>query len=161
MARLYAWSSIATHDAGWDMGFHQHQSLEVAVIIEGSGLFETDKIHEFRPGDAIFIPADIPHRFMAYTPFRLCVFMIDNIDPDVVNLFSSFVKHGKVEIFQLSMLEMEQYHMLFKQWLRTLSDNLVNRGAHINTWLKLLLLFLEQNLHKSVFVNRNVYHLAN
>ncbi len=43
---------------------HPHSRDECYVIVEGTGIFEMgDKTVNFDPGDFLFVPAGMPHRF--------------------------------------------------------------------------------------------------
>lgn len=45
-----------------------HLQDEVYVIISGTGNFQNgDKTHTFGPGDLLFVPAGVPHRFIDFT----------------------------------------------------------------------------------------------
>ncbi len=45
-----------------------HWSDEVYVVISGSGFFRNaDKRHPFKPGDLMFVPAGVDHRFEDFT----------------------------------------------------------------------------------------------
>ncbi|HSM42590.1 MAG TPA: cupin domain-containing protein [Afifellaceae bacterium] len=45
-----------------------HDRDELYVVARGSGLFKLgDSIFPFKPGDAIFVPAGVEHRFQEFT----------------------------------------------------------------------------------------------
>jgi len=45
-----------------------HSRDEVYVVVQGSGQFlNGDEQHPFGPGDALFVPARVPHRFEDFT----------------------------------------------------------------------------------------------
>lgn len=45
-----------------------HTRDEVYVVVSGSGWFVNgDERHQFAPGDVMFVPAHVPHRFEAFT----------------------------------------------------------------------------------------------
>jgi mannose-6-phosphate isomerase-like protein (cupin superfamily) len=45
-----------------------HTRDEVYVVVSGSGTFVAgDKRHEFGPGDFLFVPANVVHRFEAFS----------------------------------------------------------------------------------------------
>ena len=45
-----------------------HTRDEVYVVLEGRGLFVNgDARHAFAPGDLLFVPAGVPHRFEEFT----------------------------------------------------------------------------------------------
>ncbi len=45
-----------------------HSRDEVYVVVQGSGQFlNGDERHPFGPGDALFVPAKVPHRFEDFT----------------------------------------------------------------------------------------------
>jgi mannose-6-phosphate isomerase-like protein (cupin superfamily) len=46
-----------------------HTRDEVYVVVEGSGQFVNgDQRHPFGPGDLLFVPAGVTHRFEDFTP---------------------------------------------------------------------------------------------
>ena len=46
-----------------------HTRDEVYIVARGSGIFfDGEKPVEFAPGDFLFVPANIPHRFEKFTP---------------------------------------------------------------------------------------------
>lgn len=46
-----------------------HEEDEVYVIVNGSGFFTAgDERHPFGPGDLLFVPAGVEHRFENFTP---------------------------------------------------------------------------------------------
>lgn len=148
MKELHVWSALATHHANWDLGFHQHASLEVAVLLEGRGLFET-KEHTFtiEPGHVIVIPSDIAHRFYAITPIRLAVFQAEHILSETMDLFQKLAPQPQVKLYSMSQFDVEQYYSLFRQWLRVLSESISDKEKYINTWIQLFLHFLMQHVH--------------
>jgi mannose-6-phosphate isomerase-like protein (cupin superfamily) len=47
---------------------HPHTRDEVYVVVQGSGEFVNgDTRHPFGPGDLLFVPAKVPHRFERFT----------------------------------------------------------------------------------------------
>jgi mannose-6-phosphate isomerase-like protein (cupin superfamily) len=45
-----------------------HTRDEVYVVVQGTGEFVNgDARHQFGPGDLLFVPARVPHRFEAFT----------------------------------------------------------------------------------------------
>ncbi|HXV24908.1 MAG TPA: cupin domain-containing protein [Alphaproteobacteria bacterium] len=46
-----------------------HEQDEVYVVMQGQGAFVVgDERHEFGPGDTLFVPAGLAHRFEEFTP---------------------------------------------------------------------------------------------
>ncbi len=46
-----------------------HDQDEVYIVMQGQGTLTVDgERHEFRPGDALFVPAGAVHRFEEFTP---------------------------------------------------------------------------------------------
>jgi mannose-6-phosphate isomerase-like protein (cupin superfamily) len=46
-----------------------HEQDEIYVVVSGSGEFVADgRIYAFAPGDALFVPAGVDHRFTRFTP---------------------------------------------------------------------------------------------
>jgi mannose-6-phosphate isomerase-like protein (cupin superfamily) len=49
-------------------GQQPHQQDEVYIVISGSGLFQNGlEKHPFGPGDFLFVPAGMEHRFLDFT----------------------------------------------------------------------------------------------
>ncbi len=45
-----------------------HDQDELYIVISGSGLFQRDETRQpFKPGDALFVPAGMTHRFVEFT----------------------------------------------------------------------------------------------
>ena len=54
----------------------QHDRDECYVIINGDGLFEMGDVHiAFAPGDFLFVPAGMPHRFYDFG-YSMCCWVI-------------------------------------------------------------------------------------
>lgn len=46
-----------------------HEQDELYIVVSGSGEFVVgDERHEFGPGDVLFAPAGVEHRFVSFTP---------------------------------------------------------------------------------------------
>lgn len=69
--------SIALSRGTLELGFYSpieideqepHDQDEVYVIVSGNGRFQNgDSFSEFGPGDALFVPAGVEHRFLDFT----------------------------------------------------------------------------------------------
>lgn len=69
--------SIALSRGSLELGFYSpvgvdlqqpHPQDEVYVIVSGRGRFlNGESVTEFEPGDAIFVPAGVEHRFLEFT----------------------------------------------------------------------------------------------
>jgi quercetin dioxygenase-like cupin family protein len=68
-------NGITQLEPGAGIPVHSHNCEESVVILEGRAIVEIDGIeHEVGPGDATFLPANIPHRFRnasAQEPMRM------------------------------------------------------------------------------------------
>jgi len=57
-------NGITELEPGAGIPLHSHNCEESVVIIEGRAIVEIEGIeHEVGPGDATFLPANVPHRF--------------------------------------------------------------------------------------------------
>lgn len=69
--------AIALSRASLELGYYSprdidrqspHDQDEVYVIVRGRGRFENGgDVVEFQPGDALFVPAGVEHRFLDFT----------------------------------------------------------------------------------------------
>lgn len=69
--------SVALSRGSLELGFYSpigvdtqgpHDQDEVYVIVSGTGRFENgDSSTDFGPGDAFFVPAGVPHRFLDFS----------------------------------------------------------------------------------------------
>jgi mannose-6-phosphate isomerase-like protein (cupin superfamily) len=69
--------SVALRRGTLELGFYSpsgvdsqtpHEQDEVYVIVSGTGRFVNDGVEtEFGPGDAMFVPAGVDHRFIDFT----------------------------------------------------------------------------------------------
>jgi AraC family transcriptional regulator len=141
-------SFVGTHGQGWeDPGLRSHSNMEVTIVLEGVGLFRTESGYEQRveAGHVILIPCGIAHSFHALKPIRFGVLLMDGIPQRTQQLFDRLIPRLLPEIITLSVLDKEQYELLFRQWLRVLSDSLKDKERNYLAWIEVLLLFLYEH----------------
>ncbi len=139
-------SAIVTHPAGWDLGFHRHDGLEISAVLQGRGLFTyDDQSFLLEPGHVVLIPSGLPHRYQGTTDIRFAVIEAANVLPACAGLFARLVPEYTPQIFMLSKLDIEQYESLFRHFLIVSSQDLRERDLYLNTWLELFLLFVMQH----------------
>ena len=61
-----------------------HDRDEIYVIMQGDGVFfDGESRRHFQPGDTIFVPAGVEHRFEEFTPdFATWVIFVDQGEPE-------------------------------------------------------------------------------
>lgn len=68
-------NGVTEFDPGAHIGVHFHNCEESVMVIEGSAVAEVDGIrHHLEAGDTIWIPANIPHRFLNESQARMRIF---------------------------------------------------------------------------------------
>ncbi|WP_010268628.1 helix-turn-helix domain-containing protein [Paenibacillus senegalensis] len=136
-------SFIGTHDKDWsDKGFHQHPSLEISIVLEGSALAEHGE-HRWllESGEVVIMPAWTPHRFEGYRKNRLGLIHLENVPERLLPLLRSLTPDGKPARIALSRLDKERFERLFREWLRILSSRLKEQQRSYTAWIEVLLLF--------------------
>lgn len=145
MSRPFVRSGIVEQPAGWNMGFHTHESFEISVVLEGKGIFESQD-HRFliESGHVVMIPANIAHSYRAETDIRFGVVEAGEMPADTQILFDRLTRYQGPSVQLLSPIILEHYEGLFRQWLRMISLPLQDEQRSITTWVDLLILFLLQ-----------------
>jgi len=154
-------SFIGTHDKDWeDPQFFRHDSLEITVVLEGSGLFRSENDEcTIHTGQIILLPSDVLHSFHAITPIRFGVLLIDGLRGEGKRLFDQLLPNQAPRIISLSRLDLEQYDLLFRQWLRTAHSPLKEPVSNYRAWIQILLLFIYEHSHSNQQA-LSVYHIA-
>jgi AraC family transcriptional regulator len=144
-------SFIGTHDGDWeDTSFNRHDSVEITLIMDGSGLFRWGSCQfPVDAGQVILIPSDILHSFHAVTAIRFGVLLVDGLPPDIQKIFNHLLMEQQPRIISLSQLDKEQYELLFRQWLRIAFLPLKEPDKTHLAWIQVLLLFLQEHSHSS------------
>jgi AraC family transcriptional regulator len=137
-------SFIGNADRSWaDEGFHVHPSLEITILLEGSGAVEwLQGRSDLETGHIIIVPPDLPHRFEGMGRNRFGLIQLENCPPAVVELLNRFRINGEPRIFRLSRLDKERFEALFREWLRLFSTPLKETACAYRAWIEVLLLFL-------------------
>jgi quercetin dioxygenase-like cupin family protein len=62
-------NGITEFDPGAAIAFHSHNCEESVVLLEGHACLDiAGEVHELKPLDTTFIPANVPHRFRNLSP---------------------------------------------------------------------------------------------
>ncbi|ANE46899.1 hypothetical protein SY83_12120 [Paenibacillus swuensis] len=146
MRKTEAGTALASYEAGWDMGFHEHQTCELSTVLEGSGEFEANgERHRIHPGSVIFIPPGVNHRYSSVTPIRFAVIEAGGLPKEVQACFDGMTPKGKPALLRLPSMELEPFTALFRLWMRMLSGARVQRERKIAAWLEVMILFIQQH----------------
>jgi len=140
-------SFIGTHDKNWeDTCFYQHDSLEITIVLDGSGVFRyEDRQYSVDAGQVVLIPSNFLHSFHAVKPIRFGVLLIEGLPARIKELFDRLITNHLPRIITLSRLDQEQYELLFRQWLRVMTSPLKDPDRNFLTWIEVLLLYLEEH----------------
>ncbi|MBS4200465.1 helix-turn-helix transcriptional regulator [Bacillus sp. FJAT-49732] len=139
-------SSINTHSHKWDMGFHKHQTYEISILLEGNAVFQLENAEFFlQEGSVVIIPPNLPHRIFAITSVRWGVIEITVMPKELKKLFYRLTHTEYPRIISLLQIYREQYEVLFRNWLKMISQPLIEEKKVIFTWIEIFLLFLLQH----------------
>lgn len=143
-------SFISTLDADWyDKGFHQNDTLEIEIVLEGRGLFEWgEPEHQqyIEAGHVVVIPPGVYHRFEAVSKIRLGVIHLGGLQRGLQTLVDRFLSTPtEPGISALSPIDRDRFTQLFREWLRIQSSNLRDKSRHQTVWTEVLLLFLYEH----------------
>ncbi|GGD98473.1 helix-turn-helix domain-containing protein [Paenibacillus nasutitermitis] len=147
-APFQIFSFIGTMDRDWqDSGFHEHETLEISLLMEGRGVFEwrEDKL-TLEAGHVVIVPSYLPHRFEGAGRNRYGVIHLNGIPPEMMKLLDGWVKDGLPAVFTLSRLDKERYERLFREWLRIKSSPLKEMQRNYVSWAEVLILFLVEHM---------------
>jgi AraC family transcriptional regulator len=146
MPQPYVKSSFFEQPAGWDMGFHTHETLEISIVLEGRGYFEClGTIYPIEAGHVVIISEDVLHSYRSETGIRFGVLEAGRMPIETKKLFHQLTPEKCQNIQLLSPIGLIQYEGLFKQFLRMISQPLKEENRCITTWVDLLILFLLQH----------------
>lgn len=138
-------TSIVQYGDPWDLGFHQHERVEISAILDGSGMFQyNEEIYPLETGDIVLIPSNLRHRFWSVKPIRFGVLHVGNMTVECKNMFYRLTSDNQPKIFHLTLLDLEMYESMFRYWLRVNSQTLREREKYISTWIHLFFLILHQ-----------------
>ena len=145
-------SFISTLDEDWyDQGFHQNDTLEIEIVLEGRGLFDwiQDQLEHrsyIEAGHVVVIPPGVFHRFEAVSKIRLGVIHLGGMQPALQTLVDRFLIHKtQPGISALSPIDRDRFVQLFREWLRIQSSKLMDKPRHLAVWPEVLLLFLYEH----------------
>lgn len=141
-------SAIVKHEAGWSIE-HQHNSVEVSVVLEGKGIFYMGNLSkEIHEGSVILIGNNVDHCYKSATSMRFGVLMVDGLPEETRKLFEQLITINQSKIISLSSYELNWYMSLFKNWLITISQPfLKEKNLVIKNWIEILLVSLLQHAH--------------
>lgn len=136
-------SSIFTYKTNWDMIYHQHIEFEMSLVLEGRGIFTClEQEYALNKGSVILIPSNILHTYKALSPIRFAVCEFGNMPSPLLEIFHEIVPKTKPVVLSIPLLEVDSYEALFRIWLRMISDALADKEMTIQTWFRLLFLFI-------------------
>lgn len=146
MTEIIVGSALVSYQEKWDMGFHEHVDLEISVVLEGRGLFEAlGQTYSIEAGHVVMIPANLPHRYWTSYPIRFAVLSIINMPAESQQLFFRLASKFRPQLLFFSEIDLKQYETMFRQWLRSISQPLVEQERYSRTWIELFLLFILQH----------------
>lgn len=62
-------NGVTEFDGGAGIALHSHNCEESVVVLEGNAIVEIEGVeHRVGPGDATFLPPNVPHRFRNASP---------------------------------------------------------------------------------------------
>lgn len=143
-------SFIGTGYGDWqDSGFHDHETLEISVLLEGRGLFEWNEGKQsLESGHIVIVPALVPHRFEGFGKSRYAVTHLAGIPPRITELLRKLSNGVKPAIFSLSRLDKERFERLYREWLRIHSSYLREKRLNEISWTEVIVLFLLEHSRK-------------
>lgn len=145
MDSVHISTAIVEYDRRWEMGFHQHERIEISAVLEGEGRFEYgDTVIPLEAGDVVLIPPDLRHRFWSTGPIRFAILHVGHLNKECKELLQALTSSDSPKLFHLTTLDMEMYESMFRNWLRVISGPLKEREKYVATWIRLFLLMLLQ-----------------
>jgi AraC-like DNA-binding protein len=144
-------SSFYNARAGWRMEPHQHELIEISIVVEGQGTFEVgENVHPIQAGHIVLIPENVLHTYTAQTDMRFCVIEAGDMPDSTQKLFRQFIQSGAHSLRFLSPIFLNEYESLFRHWLRTISQQLKENEITLVSWINVILLFIIQNNSSAV-----------
>ena len=146
-------TSAANFSAHWDMGFHEHPDVEMSTVFEGKGQFWHGSLCiPVSTGSVVVIPSNVPHRYNSSTGIRFGILHADGLPEPLLNEFHRLQKNKQPEVLHLSRSDVRLYESMFRDWLRSVSQNNNNRNhATLEAWLRLLFSFVRDQSRVSEF----------
>lgn len=143
-------SFITTYYGDWkDYGFHQNDTLEISILLEGQGVFEwMRRKYTIEAGQVILVPPYLHHRYEGMNKNRYGVMHLGNIPTRLMELFSELVNDSEPTIIVLSRLDKERFERLFRELLRISSLPLKNKQRNYEAWVEVIILFLIEHSQK-------------
>ncbi|MFC5405463.1 helix-turn-helix domain-containing protein [Cohnella soli] len=144
-------SFISTRDCDWqDVGFHNHMTLEISILLEGRGLVEwPDGKQYLEAGQLAIVPEWVDHRYEGFGYNRYAVIHLASIPSDMKKLLSHFACDNKPAIFFLSRLDKERFERLYREWLRIQISHVKEQRLTSIAWTEVILLFLLEHSRKN------------
>ncbi len=137
-------SFIGSSNDSWaDPGFHHHPSLEISIILEGSGIFEwAESKSLLELGQVVIVPPHLEHRFEGIHKNRFGVIHLENIPEQLAALLDNMISGGKPGILALSRLDKDRFERLFREWQRIKISFLKEKTRNETAWMEVLVLFI-------------------
>lgn len=137
--------SISSFNEDWgDVGFHRNTTLEIEIVLEGRGLFETPERKAFiESGHVVVIPPGISHRFAAVSKVRYGVLHLQGMTPELREAAAKLAANGEQpRIYAMSRIDRDRFEKLFRECLRALASPLKEKQRTHAVWTELLLLYM-------------------
>jgi AraC-like DNA-binding protein len=145
------------------MGWHKHQGWELSIVLQGQGQFIVeDQSYLLEAGHVILIPSNLPHNYKSITDIRFAVIEAVHLDDSLLALFMKLVPGNQPNVLFLSYLDLIQYEVLFKQFLKITSQVLREQAMFLGTWITLFILFVNHHAHfnlKMISIQEAATHL--
>lgn len=146
MQMPHAKGSFVTYRAGWNMGPHAHAAFELSAVLEGSGTFLCGAgSYPLQAGHIVLIPSGVSHDYRSDAPIRFGVLEAGGMPDRINRLMARLAPDRTPRLLALSPIALSQYEDLYRQWLRMISQPLMEEAACLAAWVELLLLFLLQH----------------
>jgi AraC-like DNA-binding protein len=144
---------IGSYNEAWqDAGFHTNTTLEIEIVLEGRGFFESpERKVAVEAGHIVVISPGIPHRFGADGKIRLGVIHLDHMPAPLAETAEKLgYRNSSPQLSALSRIDLDRFDRLFREWLRIASSMLKERERHMTVWGEVLLLFLLEHSRPDV-----------
>lgn len=147
---FYIRSFIVTYNGDWaDHGFHQNDTLEISILLEGQGVFEWPlRRYVLETGQIILVPPGMHHRYEGMGKNRYGLLHLKRIPPRLNELFTELMVEDAPTIILLSRLDKERFERLFREFLRVTSMPLKSRMRNYEAWIEVIILFLIEHSQK-------------
>lgn len=151
MKQFFVSSYISTYEEDWkDHGFHQNDTLEITVLLEGQAVFEwPGQKYMIEAGYVVLVPPRLFHRYEGMGRSRFGLLHLCNIPHDMQELLSELMNDEAPTVMMLSRLDRERFERLFRELLRISFLPLKYKSRHYEAWMEVIILFLIEHSQKN------------